>query len=147
MDYKSFITNIYDRLGKGDMAPFIDGLHEHVVWSHNAEAGVFKFSGTHRGKDAGIKCLSEMNGEFPPESFRAIEMTGEGDRLCVHCEIVRRTAGAEGIRTQSAHFFRFEDGKIISFLEIFDTAQALRQMGRLTFAPNGVAEAAPYAKA
>ena len=41
MDYKAFVTNIYDRLGEGDMEPIIDGLHEQVVWSHNAEAAPY----------------------------------------------------------------------------------------------------------
>ena len=57
---------------------------------------------------------------YTPEDFIA-----EGDRVVMigSCGWKHRTSG-RSVETPKADIFRFKDGKIVSFFEFFDTAQA-----------------------
>jgi ketosteroid isomerase-like protein len=133
--HKSVIENVYADLGRGSLDVLMDSLHDDIEWFQDGDADLFTFSGPHHGKWAVAACMTAMNTAFPPIGLRILDIIAEDDKVCVRCQIERAASGdGPNIQSQSAHFFTFENGKIRRFREIFDTASALRQMGRLVVA-------------
>ncbi|BCW87074.1 hypothetical protein sos41_02000 [Alphaproteobacteria bacterium SO-S41] len=134
-DHKALITRVFAAFERGDMAPLAEALHDDVVWRHNGQMWAFDFADQDWiGKAAVLKALAMLTDEYPMVGFTAEEMCGEGDALWVLVDARRRSPKGEVMHSQTAHRYRFKDGKIIAFLEILDSGEILFKAGKLDVA-------------
>lgn len=131
-DHKDLITKVFAAFERGDIGPLRDALHDDVVWRHNGQMWAFDFADQDWvGKENVLKALAMLTDEYPMVGFSALEMCGEGDALWVLVDARRRSPKGEVMVSQTAHRYRFKDGKIIAFLEILDSGEILFKAGKL----------------
>lgn len=77
-------------------------------------------------KDDVLRYFNELITEWDMLEFRVDEFIADGDRVVVmsECEYRHKTTG-KLVRTPKADIFRMQDGKVVQFMEFYDTAKAL----------------------
>lgn len=122
----------------GDFDPVLSLLDDNVVWTSNALAGHYRFGGRREGRAGVIEALSMIATDFAIERYMVSELIGEGDVVWAACQIeAHDRRSGRPVSLALINRWQFQDGKIVSCSEFFDTAGALHQQGRIdaTVAP------------
>ena len=106
---------------------------------HFADNAVFALAGAEEASPVPVRCMGReplrnlMAGLIDAFKFSDHEILSliiDGSRAAVHARLhVRSTASGEGAVTETVDLIAFEDGKIVSFTQFFDTALAAKLVG------------------
>jgi uncharacterized protein len=128
-DNLTIVTEIYDAVGRGDVAAILDRVSNDVDWAAEAASKTAPWHGPHPGKDGVASFFSELATSieitaFTPYSFAAGE---DNVHLLVDWTFRSVKTGREASMTMH-HYWRLHDGKVTYFRGSEDTeltAQAL----------------------
>ena len=114
MDAKEIVKKGYEFFGKGDMESFMNMIHDDVVWVYPGDK--HPMSGTHKGKEAFMKNMTQVPNLFSNFHVLPQSMISEGDKVFVNAK-----ATADGMETIFGHYFEIKDGKMSMFMAFDDT--------------------------
>lgn len=121
---------IYDAFAAGDVPAVLGSFHPDIVWNE-AENHVYADGNPYKGADAILNGLfMRLGTEWDGYVLTGINTYNvEGDRVLATGRY-KGTYKASGraIDAQFAHFWKFKDGKIISFQQYTDTKQLSEAM-------------------
>jgi ketosteroid isomerase-like protein len=105
---------------------FADDVHYEMSGSREASPAVDRVNGA-----AGFRqMLGQQIKIFEMSDHQILDMLIDGDKAAVRWRAkVRSTVTGQTVTTELFDFVQFRDGKIASFIEMFDTATAARMMG------------------
>jgi ketosteroid isomerase-like protein len=116
------------RMSKGaDTSSWLDLMAPSIVFrSLGASAPVIGFSRNGVSPADVERYFIDLARDWEMVDYEVEHMTAQGDRVAVlsHCSWRNRNTGKVS-DTMKADFFRFEDGRIVEFAELFDTAGAV----------------------
>jgi uncharacterized protein len=121
-DNLTIVREIYDAVGRGDVAAILDRVSDDVDWAAEAASKTAPWHGARTGKDGvasffGDLATSVEIGAFTPHSFAA----GEDDvHLLVDWTFRPVRTGREASMTMH-HYWRLRDGKVAYFRGSEDT--------------------------
>jgi len=121
-DTLAIVKEIYEAIGRGDVAAILDRVSDDVDWAAEAASKTAPWYGPRVGKDRVASFFSDLAtsieiGAFTPRSFAA----GEGDvHLLVDWTIRSVKTGREASMTMH-HYWRLRDGKVTYFRGSEDT--------------------------
>jgi ketosteroid isomerase-like protein len=123
-DNLTLVKDIYDAVGRGDVAAILDRVSDDVDWAAEAASKAAPWYGPRSGKDGVASFFSDLASSieisaFNPHSFAA----GEDDvHLLVDWTIRPVKTGREASMTMH-HYWRLRDGKVTCFRGSEDTEQ------------------------
>lgn len=121
-DNLTIVKEIYDAVGRGDVAAILDRVSDDVDWAAEAASKAAPWYGPRAGKDGVASFFSDLAssieiGAFTPHSFAA----GQDDvHLLVDWTIRPVTSSREASMTMH-HYWRLRDGKVTYFRGSEDT--------------------------
>jgi len=121
-DNLAIVREIYDAVGRADVAAILDRVADDVDWAAEAASKTAPWYGPRAGKDGVASFFSDIAtsieiGAFTPHSFAA----GEDDvHLLVDWTIRPVSTGREASMTMH-HYWRLRDGKVTYFRGSEDT--------------------------
>jgi uncharacterized protein len=127
----SIVSEIYDAVGRGDVAAIIDRVTDDVDWSAEAASNAAPWYGPRTGKAGVESFFRDLAGsieitEFTPHGFAA----GQDDvHLLVRWTFRSVVTGQQASMTMH-HYWRIRDGKIEYFRGSEDTEQTARVLTR-----------------
>ncbi|MBI3678558.1 MAG: nuclear transport factor 2 family protein [Proteobacteria bacterium] len=129
---KNILRRVLKAYELGDFDPVLSLLDENVVWTSNALAGHFRFGGRREGRAGAIEALSMIATDFAIERYAVDEIIGEGDVVWASCQVeARDRRTGRTVSLALVNRWQFQNGKIVSCSEFFDTAGVLHQQGRI----------------
>jgi uncharacterized protein len=126
-DNLAMVSEIYDAVGRGDVAAILDRVTDDVDWAAEAAGRAAPWHGPRPGKAGVASFFGELASsieisEFTPHSFAA----GENDvHLLVRFAFRAIATGREASMTMH-HYWRLRDGKVDYFRGSEDTEQTAR---------------------
>ena len=121
-DNLAIVREIYDAVGRGDVAAILDRVSDDADWAAEAASKTAPWHGPRAGKDGVASFFSDLAtsieiGAFTPHSFAV----GEDDvHLLVDWTIRSLTTGREASMTMH-HYWRLRDGQVTYFRGSEDT--------------------------
>ena len=121
-DNLTIVKEIYDAIGRGDMAAVLDRVSDDVDWAAEAASKAAPWYGARVGRDGVASFFSDLAASvqiaaFTPHSFAA----GDDDvHLLVDWTIRPVKTGREASMTMH-HYWRLRDGKVAYFRGSEDT--------------------------
>jgi ketosteroid isomerase-like protein len=123
----SLVREIYDAVGRGDVAAILDRVTDNVDWSAEAAGHAAPWHGPRTGKTGVASFFGDLANsveipEFTPHSFAA----GENDvHLLVRWTMRSIATGREASMTMH-HYWRIREGKVDYFRGSEDTEVTAR---------------------
>ena len=102
-------------------------MAEDVQWRSLGDgAAGAEFSKACRSKEEVRSYFEQLTGEWKLISYRVDEYIAQGDRVVMlgSCEWESKVNGKR-VKTPKADVFRLREGKIVDFMEYYDTAQVV----------------------
>jgi ketosteroid isomerase-like protein len=127
---RAIVEGFYEALANCDMAALAPYLDDNVVWTISGPIDVLPYCGQRSGKDVVLKFLDR---DIPLllERRRMVPqaMLVDGDRAAVFGKLMaaRRDVG-HPISYRIAQFVQFRDGKVIDYISIIDSFDAVEQV-------------------
>jgi uncharacterized protein len=121
-DNLTIVQEIYDAVGRGDVAAILDRVSDDVDWAADAASKTAPWYGPRAGRDGVASFFSDLASSveisaFTPHSFA----TGQDDvHLLVDWTIRSASTGREASMTMH-HYWRIRDGKAAYFRGSEDT--------------------------
>jgi ketosteroid isomerase-like protein len=117
------VREIYDAVGRGDVAGILDRVTDDVDWAADAVGGAAPWYGQRAGKDGVASFFEDLAGSveilnFEPHNFASGDDTVQ---LLVSWTFRPLTNGHETAMTMH-HYWRLRDGKVECFRGSEDTA-------------------------
>jgi hypothetical protein len=125
----SLVQEIYEAVGRGDVATILDRVTDDVDWAAEAASAAAPWHGPRTGKTGVASFFGDLASsieitEFVPHAFAA----GDDDvHLLVRWAFRSLATGREASMTMH-HYWRIRDGKIAYFRGSEDTAQTAQVM-------------------
>jgi uncharacterized protein len=121
-DNLTIVKEIYDAVGRGDVAAILDRVSDDVDWAAEAASKAAPWYGPRAGRDGVASFFSDLAtsieiGAFTPHSYAAGE---DGVHLLVDWTIRPVATGREASMTMH-HYWRLRDGKVTYFRGSEDT--------------------------
>lgn len=113
----------YDAYDKGDAAPFLDLFAEDGVIRFTAPESILHFAGPSWGPEGARKALAAISEIFAWERYRVYEMLVDGDSVfAITGGLLRHKETDQKTEVQLGDLIRFQAGRIVEFVEFFDSA-------------------------
>lgn len=124
------VEAFYHALATRDMDTLATFLDDQVVWTISGPVDILPFCGRRVGKDVVMKLLvSDIPTMLSGRRFTSTAMLVDGDRAAV---LGRLTAtkrdGGHAISYRIAHFIQFRNEKVVEYVSIIDSFDAVEQM-------------------
>ncbi|HKS84096.1 MAG TPA: nuclear transport factor 2 family protein [Pseudolabrys sp.] len=127
---RSVVEAFYRTLSKRDAAALASFLHDDVAWTISGPVDILPYCGQRKGKGEVMALLTrEIPTHLQRLRFAAKTMLVDGDRAAI---LGRLTAtkgeGGRSVSYRIAHFIQFCDNKVIDYVSIIDSFDAVEQM-------------------
>ena len=127
---RAVVEAFYHALANRDMGTLATFLDEQVVWTISGPVDILPFCGQRIGKDVVMKLLVRDIPTFLSDRrFVPNTMLVDGDRAAVlgRLNATKRDDG-HAISYRIAHFIKFRDEKVVEYVSIIDSFDAVEQM-------------------
>ena len=127
---RAVVERFYKAFAERDMDAIAGFLADDVVWTISGPVDLLPFCGQRTGKAAVMKLLERDIPEFlAKRRFVPNAMLMDGDRAAVLGRLLAtKRQGGHAISYRTAHFMRFRDDKVIEYVSIIDSFDAVEQM-------------------
>lgn len=121
-DNLTIVKEIYDAVGRGDVAAILDRVSDDVDWAAEAASQAAPWYGPRAGQDGVASFFSDLAssieiGAFTPHSFAA----GQDDVHLLVDWTIRPVSGGREASMTMHHYWRLRDGKVTYFRGSEDT--------------------------
>jgi uncharacterized protein len=116
------VKSLYAAFGRGDVATLLAGMAEDVSWEVEAPAEL-SWAGIRRGPSQAAGFFAGLAAEHADPNLEMTEFFLSGDAVAVFGRY-QATVRASGKRvdTPVAHYFKFRDGKVVRYVNLFNSA-------------------------
>ncbi|MGA8969447.1 MAG: nuclear transport factor 2 family protein [Pseudolabrys sp.] len=127
---RAVVEAFYHALSIRDMDRLATYLDDEVVWTISGPVDILPFCGQRVGKDVVMKLLErDIPTLLSSRRFVAKTMLVDGDRAAVLGKLAAtKRDGGRAISYRIAHFIQFRDEKVIDYVSIIDSFDAVEQM-------------------
>ena len=127
---RAVVEAFYHALSVRDMDALARFLDKEVVWTISGPVDILPFCGRRVGKDVVMDLLErDIPTLLSGRRFFAKTMLVDGDRAAVLGKLTAtKRAGGRAISYRIAHFIQFRDEKVIDYVSIIDSYDAVEQM-------------------
>jgi ketosteroid isomerase-like protein len=127
---RAVVEGFYHALSIRDMDRLATYLDDEVVWTISGPVDILPFCGQRVGKDVVMKLLErDIPTLLSSRRFVAKTMLVDGDRAAVLGKLAAtKRDGGRAISYRIAHFIQFRDEKVIDYVSIIDSFDAVEQM-------------------
>ena len=127
---RAVVEAFYHALSVRDMDALARFLDDEVVWTISGPVDILPFCGRRAGKDVVMDLLErDIPTLLSGRRFFAKTMLVDGDRAAVLGKLTAtKRAGGRAISYRIAHFIQFRDEKVIDYVSIIDSYDAVEQM-------------------
>ena len=127
---RAVVEAFYHALSVRDMDTLATFLDDQVVWTIGGPVDILPFCGRRVGKDVVMELLErDIPTLLSGRRFVAKMMLVDGDRAAVLGKLTAtKRAGGRAISYRIAHFSQFRDEKVIDYVSIIDSFDAVEQM-------------------
>ncbi|MGE0717279.1 MAG: nuclear transport factor 2 family protein [Alphaproteobacteria bacterium] len=120
------VKEVYRNYAEGRIDAVFEALHPRFTFISCGPPDRMKTSGVWEGADGLRAYLGHLTQEWSIEEHEPLEFIQQGNRIVARTRVRTRSLTTDGCATlEKADFWTVEDGRILSFQEIFDTATAL----------------------
>jgi ketosteroid isomerase-like protein len=138
---RSVVEGFYAALARSDFVALAPYLDENVNWTISGPVDVLPFCGQHIGKSIVLKLLDrDIPALLERRHLVPNAMLVDGDRVAVFGRLMasRGDIGRK-ISYRIAQFIRFENEKVVDYISIIDSFDAVEQvLGQQLSVPGGV---------
>jgi ketosteroid isomerase-like protein len=127
---RAVVEAFYRALANRDMNAVATFLDERVVWTISGPVDILPFCGERVGKDDVMKLLMRDSPAFLSDRRFVPSMTlvdGDGAAVLGRLTGSKRDDG-HAISYRIAHFIKFRDEKVVEYMSIIDSFDAVEQM-------------------
>jgi ketosteroid isomerase-like protein len=127
---RAVVDAFYRALAERDMATLADFLDDDVVWTISGPVDILPFCGERTGKSGVMKLLMQDSPAFLMHRRFVPSMTlvdGDGAAVLGRLTGSKRDDG-HAISYRIAHFIKFRDEKVVEYMSIIDSFDAVEQM-------------------
>jgi ketosteroid isomerase-like protein len=127
---RAVVEAFYHALSVRDMAALANFLDDDVVWTISGPVDILPFCGQRVGKGLVMKLLGRDSPTlWSSRRFLAKTMLVDGDRASVLGRITAtKRASGQAISYRIAQFIQFRDQKVVDFVSIIDSFDAVEQL-------------------
>jgi ketosteroid isomerase-like protein len=127
---RAVVKAFYHALSIRDMGTLATFLDDQVTWTISGPVDILPFCGQRVGKDVVMKLLvRDIPTLLSGRRFVAKTMLVDGDRAAVLGKLTAtKRDGGRAISYRVAHFIQFRDEKVIDYVSIIDSFDAVEQM-------------------
>jgi ketosteroid isomerase-like protein len=127
---RSVIEGFYKALASADFAALEAYLADNVTWTISGPIDILPFCGRRSGKAVVLKLLDRDIPAFLDKRVLVADVKlVEGDRAAVFGKLTaRRRDIGHAISYRIAQFVRFEHGKVVDYVSIIDSFDAVEQV-------------------
>ncbi len=127
---RAVVEAFYHALSIRDMGTLATFLDDQVTWTISGPVDILPFCGQRVGKDVVMKLLvRDIPTLLSGRRFVAKTMLVDGDRAAVLGKLTAtKRDGGRAISYRVAHFIQFRDEKVIDYVSIIDSFDAVEQM-------------------
>jgi len=127
---RAVVEAFYHALSIRDMGTLATFLDDQVTWTISGPVDILPFCGQRVGKDVVMKLLvRDIPTLLSGRRFVAKTMLVDGDRAAVLGKLTAtKRDGGRVISYRVAHFIQFRDEKVIDYVSIIDSFDAVEQM-------------------
>ncbi len=124
------VEAFYRALANRDVATLASYLDKDVVWTISGPVDILPFCGQRAGKDGVMKLLMQDSPAFLSDRrFVASMMLVDGDGAAVLGRLTgSKRRDGHAISYRIAHFIKFRDEKVVEYVSIIDSFDAVEQM-------------------
>lgn len=127
---RAVVEAFYHALSIRDLDTLATFLDDQVVWTVSGPVDILPFCGRRVGKDVVMKLIArDIPTLLSSRRFVANTMLVDGDRAAVLGKLTAtKLDGGRAISYRTAHFIQFRDEKVIDYVSIIDSFDAVEQM-------------------
>lgn len=127
---RAIVEAFYHALAIRDLETLARFLDDQVVWTISGPVDILPFCGRRVGKDVVMQLLArDIPTLLEDRRFVPQTMLVDGDRAAVLGKLTAtKRAGGRAISYRIAHFIQFRNEKVIDYIAIMDTFDAVEQM-------------------
>jgi ketosteroid isomerase-like protein len=127
---RAVVEAFYHALSVRDMAALANFLDDDVVWTISGPVDILPFCGQRVGKGLVMKLLGRDSPTlWSSRRFLAKTMLVDGDRASVLGRLTAtKRASGQAISYRIAQFIQFRDKKVVDFVSIIDSFDAVEQL-------------------
>ena len=127
---RAVVEAFYHALSIRDMGTLATFLDDQVTWTISGPVDILPFCGQRVGKDVVMKLLvRDIPTLLSGRRFVAKTILVDGDRAAVLGKLTAtKRDGGRAISYRVAHFIQFRDEKVIDYVSIIDSFDAVEQM-------------------
>src|SRR5262245_23354984 len=120
------LVNAYSSFQKGDIESVLKVLSDDVEWTTPGPPELMLVAGKRRGRQEVAAFFSLLNQQENVELFEPQEYIAQRDKVVALIKYRGRVrATGKTVEADLVHLFTFENGKVKSFREYYDTAATL----------------------
>jgi len=127
---RAVVEAFYRALANRDMDTLATYLDDEVVWTISGPVDILPFCGERAGKDGVMKLLMQDSPAFLSDRRFVPSMTlvdGDGAAVLGRLTGSKRDDG-HAISYRIAHFIKFREEKVVEYMSIIDSFDAVEQM-------------------
>jgi ketosteroid isomerase-like protein len=127
---RSVVETFYRALANRDVGTLATFLDEQVVWTISGPVDILPFCGQRVGKAGVMKLLGQDSPAFLTDRrFVPSMMVVDGNNAAVLARLTAtKREDGHAISYRIAHFIKFRDEKVIEYVSIIDSFDAVEQM-------------------
>jgi ketosteroid isomerase-like protein len=127
---RAAVEAFYRALADRDMDTLATYLDDDVVWTISGPVDILPFCGQRVGKDAVMKLLRQDSPTFLADRrFVPNTMLVDGNNAAVLARLTAtKREDGHAISYRIAHFIKFHDEKVVEYVSIIDSFDAVEQM-------------------
>lgn len=127
---RTVVEAFYHALANRDLEALATFLDDRVVWTISGPVDILPFCGRRVGKDVVMQLLvRDIPTLLEDRRFVPQTMLVDGDRAAVLGKLTAtKRAGGRAISYRIAHFIQFRNEKVIEYVSIIDSFDAVEQM-------------------
>jgi ketosteroid isomerase-like protein len=127
---RAVVEGFYRALADRDMDMLAAYLDDDVVWTISGPVDILPFCGQRVGKDAVMKLLMQDSPTFLSDRrFVPNTMLVDGNNAAVLAKLTAtKRVDGHAISYRIAHFIKFHEEKVIEYVSIIDSFDAVEQM-------------------
>ncbi len=125
------MRSAYAAYDKGDAGPLLDLFAEDGVIRFTAPESFLHFAGPSSGPEGAREALSAISKMFAWENYQVYEMLVDGESVfAITGGMLRHKETDQRTEVQLGDLIRFKEGRIVEFVEFFDSAGLRAWMNR-----------------
>ena len=123
------VREAYEHYRHGRLEDVLASFDENIAWRSIGPTKRIPWAGDYQGRDAVRQWFATLSEKVAIERFDVQRLIAQDDWVVVLSEVVARVHGVDlPVRFDKCDVLRVSDGKVVEFLEFYDTAAVQKML-------------------